>query len=134
MISSVDSNYATDKESRCSVSGNLHTMGGMFTSHLCNTQSNVTLSVTEAEYQSMRKGLQETLFSQMLIKEIANVSLKAIIYEDNTGAIFLVKNQQVGARTKHIDVRHHFIREHYEKKDFTAVSYTHQTLPTICSV
>ena len=36
----------------------------------------------------------------------------AIIYEDNTGAIFfLVKNQQVGPRTKHIDMRHHHIRQ-----------------------
>jgi hypothetical protein len=122
MVSSVDSNYATDKETRRSVSGNLHTMGGMITSWLCNTQSNVTLSVTEAEYQSMSKGLQEVRFSQMLIEEIGNVFYQAVIFEDNTGAIFLVKNQQVGARTKHIDVRHHFIREHHEKKNF-AVKY-----------
>ena len=33
-----------------------------------------------------------------------------MIYEDNTGCIYLVKNQQVGPRTKHIDVRHHYIR------------------------
>ena len=33
------------------------------------------------------------------------------VYEDNLGAIYLVKNQHVGARTKHIDVRAHFIRE-----------------------
>ena len=118
MVSSVDSNYATDKESRRSVSGNLHTMGGMITNWLCNTQSNVTLSVTEAEYQSMSKGLQEVLFSQMLINEIAGCVHMAIILEDNTGAIFLVKNQQVGARTKHIDIRHHFLREHWEKKSF----------------
>ena len=37
-----------------------------------------------------------------------------ILLEDNTGAIYLVKNQQVGQRTKHIDVRWHFIRELYE--------------------
>lgn len=34
-----------------------------------------------------------------------------MIFEDNTGAIFLVSNKQVGARTNHIDIRHHFIRE-----------------------
>ena len=78
MVSSVDSNYATDKETRRSVSGNLHTMGGMITSWLCNTQSNVTLSVTEAEYQSMSKGLQEVRFSQMLIEEIAMCSTKLL--------------------------------------------------------
>jgi hypothetical protein len=38
MVSSVDSNYATDKENRGSVSGNLHTMGGMIANWLCNSQ------------------------------------------------------------------------------------------------
>ena len=82
MVSSVDSNYATDTETRRSVSGNLHTMGGMVTNWLCNTQLNVTLSSTEAEYQSMSKGLQEVRFSQMLIEEIAQVFYQAIVFED----------------------------------------------------
>ena len=34
-----------------------------------------------------------------------------LIFEDNEGAIFLAKNQQVSMRTKHIDVRYHFIRD-----------------------
>jgi hypothetical protein len=37
--------------------------------------------------------------------------MPGIIYEDNEGAIFLAKNQQVGMRTKHIDVKYHFIRD-----------------------
>jgi hypothetical protein len=39
------------------------------------------------------------------------VKLPGVLLEDNTGAIFLIKNQQVGVRTKHIDVRWHWIRE-----------------------
>jgi hypothetical protein len=117
-VSSVDSNYATDKGDRRSVSGGLHTLGGMITNWNCTTQKSVTLSSTEAECVSMAKGLQETLFSQMLLKEIAHCELSAVMLEDNTGAIFLVKNQQVGTRTKHIDVRCHFLREHFEKKHF----------------
>ena len=35
----------------------------------------------------------------------------SVIKEDNTGAMFLVKNRQVSAHTKHIDVHHHFLRE-----------------------
>jgi hypothetical protein len=62
--------------------------------------------------------LQEILFQKMLVRELTGVNLPALVHEDNTGAIFLVKNQQVGARTKHIDVRYHFIREHYEAKEF----------------
>jgi hypothetical protein len=55
MMSSVDSNCAMDKESRRSISGNLHAMGGMITNWSCNMQSNVTLSTTEAEHQLMLK-------------------------------------------------------------------------------
>jgi hypothetical protein len=40
--------------------------------------------------------------------------MPARIAEDNTGAIFLSKNQQVGSRAKHIDVRYHFIHEKTE--------------------
>ena len=100
------------------MSGALHTVGGMITNWMCKTQSNVSLSSTQAEYQSMAMGLQEILFTQMLLKEVAYCVDPAVILEDNTGAIFLVKNQQVGARTKHIAVRYHFLREHYENKDF----------------
>jgi hypothetical protein len=118
IVSSVDSNYATDKGDRRSVSGGLHTLGGMITNWNCTTQKSVTLSSTEAEYVSMAKGLQETLFSQMLLKEIAHCEISAVMLEDDTGAIFLVKNQQVGTRTKHIDMRYHFLMEHFEKKRF----------------
>jgi len=60
-------------------------------------------------------GAQDAVFQAMLLQEITGVRLPVIFLEDNTGAIFLVKNQQVGARTKHIDVRHHFIREFHEE-------------------
>ena len=62
----------------------------------------------------MATGAQDVVFQTMLLEEITGVRKPAILLEDNTGAIFLVKNQQVGARTKHIDVRHHFIRELHE--------------------
>jgi hypothetical protein len=45
------------------------------------------------------------------LEEIAECQTPGIILEDNTGAIFLVKNQQVGSQTKHIDVGYHYIKE-----------------------
>jgi hypothetical protein len=113
VLSNVDSNYATDKETRRSVSGAIHTIGGTIVNWLSKTQRSVTLSSTEAEYVSLCTGAQETTFIQMLLREIAFCTLPGILLEDNTGAIYLVKNQQVGQRTKHIDVRWHFIRELY---------------------
>ena len=44
--------------------------------------------------------------------------MKGMLIEDNEGCIFLIKNQATSARTKHIDVRAHFMREHYLKSTF----------------
>jgi hypothetical protein len=50
------------------------------------------------------------------LKELAMIQQTAIIYEDNLGALFLIKNQQVSQRTKDMDIRHHFLRELVAKK------------------
>jgi hypothetical protein len=62
--------------------------------------------------------VQEAVFTQNLLMELTGERKPAIIYEDSlAGAIFLVKNQQVSARTIHIDRRRHFMRELQAKKD-----------------
>jgi len=108
-ISYCDSDYAKDTNDRKSISGRINTLGGMITSWSSKKQNTVTLSSTEAEYLSMASCCQEVKFTNMLLKELLGDFKPAIVYEDNVGAIFLVKNQQVGVRTKHIDVCHHFI-------------------------
>jgi hypothetical protein len=78
---------------------------------LSKTQNSVTLSVTEAEYISALTGGQDIAFLTMLPQECGiEVSLPGILLEANIGAIFLIKNQQVGVSTKHINVRWHWIR------------------------
>ena len=109
-ISYCDSNYAQDADDRKSISGRVNTIGGMITNYSSKKQATVTLSSTEAEYISLSDCCQETKFQWMLLRELTGSKEPGTIYEDNTGAIFLVKNQQVGPRMKHIDVRHHFIR------------------------
>ena len=52
----------------------------------------------------------------MLLEEVEIGQLPGIIYEDNEGAIFLAKNQQISMRTKHIYVRYHFIRDMAQEK------------------
>jgi len=56
------------------------------------------------------------MFTQNLLYEITGVRLMAIVYEDNLGAIYLTRNQQVSARTKHIDIRHHYMRDFLSEK------------------
>jgi hypothetical protein len=114
-ISFVDSDYAKNTDDRKSISSGLHTLGGTLVNWESKTQHVVTLSSTEAEYISLAKGACENKFITMLLDEAMRYPTEerfvGRVYEDNLGAIYLVKNQHVGARTKHIDVRAHFIRE-----------------------
>jgi hypothetical protein len=59
----------------------------------------------------MTNAVKEVSFIQMLLAEVATNATPAVICEDNTGAIFLATNSQVGMRTKHIDVRYHYLRD-----------------------
>jgi hypothetical protein len=111
VIGSADSNYATNPDDRKSISGSIHTVGGMLTSWSSRKQKSVTLSSTEAECAAATEHIKETKFQQMLLHEIATNIYPSVVYEDNQGCIYLVKNQQVGARTKHMGVRLHWIRE-----------------------
>ena len=113
----VDSDYAKNKDDRRSVSGAMFNVGGVLTNWVSKTQPTVTLSSTEAEYISLSSAVQEILFMISLMTEWGVCVLPAAIMEDNTGAIFLVKNQQVGPRTKHIQIRWHWLREHSDKYD-----------------
>jgi len=110
-ISLCDSDYAKNEDDRKSTSGRINTIGGMITNWTSKKQGTVALSSTEAEYQSLSECAQESVFTQNLLYELTGIYKMAIIYEDNLGAIYLTKNQQVSARTKHIDIRHHFLRD-----------------------
>ena len=112
-----DSDYAK-AEDRKSISGNMTTIGGSIIHGMSKGQNCVCLSSTEAEYVAMSTLAQEIRFEQQLLDEIAGQEhlYPSIIFEDNVGAIFLSQNKQVGQRTKHIDIRDHFIREMIDTK------------------
>jgi hypothetical protein len=87
----------------------------MTTNWTSKKQQAVLLSSSETEYQALSECVQERVFTQNLVQELTGEKKPAIIYEDNLGTIFLVKNQKVSSRTKHIDIRHHFMRDLQEK-------------------
>ncbi|CAB1112182.1 unnamed protein product [Ectocarpus sp. CCAP 1310/34] len=93
-------------------SGVATTVGGTVVSHGSKTQSIVSLSSTEAEYIATGEGVKGALFVRAVLSFIApETSGSSIqVLEDNQGAIALVQNPLSSGRTKHIDVRFHFIR------------------------
>ena len=108
-----DANFAEDSDDRRSVSGVVVTQGSATVSWLSSTQKIVTLSTTEAEYVALGDGVKEALFAKalasFLVPGLTETGILAIV--DNEGAINLASNPRSSARTKHIDVRFHFVRE-----------------------
>ena len=76
-------------------------------------QKCVALSTAEAEYVAMASAAQESFWLRQLIAELTNSSAETptLIYEDNQSAIAMTKNPQFHGRAKHIDIKHHFIRQ-----------------------
>ena len=118
LVSMVDADFAKDPMTRRSVGGEIHTLGGCITAFGSRGEKTSSLSTSESEYKSLANGSKEQQFQLMLMREIAYVKLPGILFEDNTGTIFLVKNKQVGARTKHIDVQYHFVRSFCSEDEY----------------
>ncbi|GMF34506.1 unnamed protein product [Phytophthora fragariaefolia] len=73
-------------------------------------QKTVGLSSTEAEYVALSECVKEVVWLRLLLKElISELTDGTVIYEDNQGD--MAKNVGYPSRTKHIDIRYHFIRE-----------------------
>ena len=91
--------------------------------YLCGTQKNVTLSSMEAEYVAMADGMKEAIFLRYLWNFIfpdRDVGC-TLIHEDNVSAIHLACNPATTPNSKHIDIRHHFIRDRVERGEFKVV-------------
>ena len=111
-IGAVDSNWATDRKDRKSVTGYVITIEGCIVSWMSKKQQGVTLSSREAEYVALSTAATEVKFLRMLIQKITGEKpLTSLLREDNTGAIFLSKNEQIGPKTKHIDTRYRFVNK-----------------------
>ena len=107
-----DSEFAGDRETRKSVYGYVTYYCGAPISWKSKSGNSVTLSSTEAEYYASSETAKELQFIHNLVISMEkNLELPIIMYVDNTGAIYLANNYSTGPRTKHIDIRVHFVRE-----------------------
>ena len=107
-----DADWAGDQEDRRSTSGYLFLMTGGPVSWKSRKQESVALSTAEAEYIALSSAAQETVWLRRLITELGSeLEGPTTLMEDNQSAIAMAKNPQFHGRAKHIDIRHHFIRE-----------------------
>ncbi|GJU86708.1 copia protein [Tanacetum coccineum] len=110
-----DSDHAGDYVDRKSTSGVCTFMGCCLTSWFLKKQTALAISTTKAEYVSAGKACQQALWMKQALVDYG-VRLDDIpIMCDNKGAIDLSKNPVQHSRTKHIEIRHHFLRDNIQK-------------------
>lgn len=105
-----DSDYAGDVDSRRHMTGYVFTLGGSVVSWKATLQSTVTLSTTEVKYMALTEAAKEGIWLKCLIGDLGLHHDQAIVYCDSLSAICLAKDQVHHERSKHIDVRYHFLR------------------------
>lgn len=114
-----DADHAGDIETRRSTSGYAFKYSDGIISWTSERQKSVSISTMEAEYIAASEATRELVWLNRLFGEILakNVN-ESILFMDNQSAIRLIKNPEFHKRSKHIDVRYHFIREKYEQNEF----------------
>ncbi|KAH9686485.1 Integrase catalytic domain-containing protein [Citrus sinensis] len=115
IVGYVDSDFAGDLDGRKSISGCLFMVNGCLISWKATLQSVVTLSSTEAEFVAATEAVKEGKWLSGILNELWLKQKILTIFCDNQSAIHLIKNQIYHERTKHIDVRLHFIRDEVSK-------------------
>jgi hypothetical protein len=110
-----DSDWGGDFDTRRSTTGWIYTLNNSFIAWNSKLQRTVALSSCEAEYMALREAIKQGLYLKNIAKLVPLIdqSVKPIgtLYTDSQSAMELAKNPVHHARSKHIDIQYHFIRE-----------------------
>lgn len=110
-----DADYAGCVETRKSTSGYVFVCASSPITWASQRQSVVAQSTTEAEYIALAFGTKEALWIKYFLDELGLAQKSIVINVDNQSAIKLAKNSEFHKKTKHIDVRFHFIKDECNK-------------------
>lgn len=111
-----DADWGGDTTNRKSYTGYAFMLAGAVFSYESKKQATVALSSTEAEYMSLSSTSKEATYLRKLLSEMQlNFPKSIVINADNISAINLVKNPVYHERSKHIDVKYHYIRDVFRK-------------------
>ncbi|GKC28455.1 putative ribonuclease H-like domain-containing protein, partial [Tanacetum coccineum] len=116
LVAYTDSDYAGASLDRKSTTGGCQFLGCRLISWQCKKQTVVANSTTEAEYVAASSCCGQVLWIQNQLLDYGYNFMHTKIYIDNESTICIVKNPVFHSKTKHIEIRHHFIRDSNEKK------------------
>ena len=107
-----DSDWGNDVDDRRSYTGYAFLLSGGAVSWQSKKQPTTALSSVEAEYMAATQATKEAIWWRTFLSELGlDINGSTILLSDSKGSMDLAKNPEHHARTKHIDIRHHFIRE-----------------------
>lgn len=135
-----DADWAGDMETRKSLSAYCFLLSSAVVNWSSKKQSSVALSSTEAEYKALTDAAKEAEWEQSFLAGLHfSQPQPTTIFCDNQSTIALVGNPRFHARTKHIEIQHHYVRQSVERKlvkieyvptDINAADLLTKALPT----
>ena len=115
LVGFCDADYAGDRIERKSTSGNCQFLGENLISWASKRQSTIALSTAEAEYISAASCCTQLLWMKHQLEDYQILESSIPVFCDNTAAICLSKNPILHSRAKHIEIKHHFLRDYVQK-------------------
>lgn len=122
LVGYTDADWGGDQSDRRSYTGYCFSLNKSIISWECRKQRTVALSSAEAEYMAISDSCKEGLFLQTFIRECTGVECSISLFNDNQSAQKICCNTLSHSRTKHIDIRHHFVKD-LINKNVVSVSY-----------
>ena len=107
-----DASWGEELDTRKSHSAFVFLLGNAAISWYSKRQTAVALSSTESEIYALAVAVKEAMYLRMLLRDLTGVQQDSVpIYEDNQSTIAYAHAPQISARTKHIDIRYHYVKE-----------------------
>ena len=116
-----NSDYARNSDNRRSTTGYIFTLCGGAISWMSHLQKCVALSTTKAEYVAATEACKEAIWLIRLVEDLGLGDGIPILHNDSQSAIMLAKNPIFHAKTKHIEVKYHFLCQVLEDKHLELV-------------
>jgi hypothetical protein len=119
VVAYADADWGGDKDDRKSTTGYVVKMDGNTVIWSAKKQKTVALSTAEAEYMAIAGVTQEVKWLNQLLSEMGfpTSDSGSQVLTDNQAALTIGTNDTYHERTKHIDIKYHFIRESVKNKE-----------------
>jgi len=113
-----DADFGNDPEKRQSTSGILVLLGGGPVVFSSRKQSNIPQSTAEAEYVAACETCKELVWVTNLLAELGIMYKRPTLWVDNQSAIRQIRNSETLRRSKHVELKYHYVREKYKSELF----------------